>query len=468
MTYTDRKTVTRPHKSINFSNGKAINGYHIEKFIKSSSQCEIFSLLNDGNKILKVYYIGEEPDKKLVELLSNSTSSSLPHIYNYGIYSEHFYCIEQKYFELPLFSGLSEKEQVEVVNKEIAAVNALHKIGYLHLDIKKEHFMKDKNGNIVLIDIGYAQRSDNTSFNKDIPAFAAPELYARKCTKESDYFAFGVALLEQYLPELFRSKSRQEIVSFINSKKLIGACSTLKGSMNGMIKVLLSDNPKARTLNVFDDGAAKRVVHREIQSREINRSETATKPIQSKLMTTEEAKEALLYQVYELAHKTEPVIFETKVVTALKKTRFTDVTSIEATESYLRTLPRNTQNVNYTNLSNKNIEKFIENPEVTTKPSRFYYHSPIRFMRHLKMTKKIYTMKKELVNELDKQGSLINKKNEETAWAILKVIGIVIGVIAAIAVAIAVIIAILYILAAILCIIIVGCILAAIFAAMGS
>jgi hypothetical protein len=53
---------------------------------------------------------------------------------------------------------------------------------------------------------------------------------------------------------------------------------------------------------------------------------------------------------------------------------------------------------------------------------------------------------------MDRQGAVISNKHDETAWAVLRVIGIILGVLAAIALIVIAIIALIYIFIGLLCI----------------
>lgn len=69
----------------------------------------------------------------------------------------------------------------------------------------------DRKGNVVLIDIGSAAKI-GTVYTKKISQFAPNELYSGKFSKESDYFSFGISILEQYIPDFFKNKTREEII----------------------------------------------------------------------------------------------------------------------------------------------------------------------------------------------------------------------------------------------------------------
>ena len=452
----NRATIDIPSESIDFRSGQIIGGYTVDKLLFEGSQSQSFSIKNDNTKIIKVYFIGEEPDKDLVHELSQHNNPFLLRIYQYGTYSDHFYCVEKKYNDISSMQKARLSVQKKMIESEKKAINAFHTLGFAHLDIKKEHFKCDENGNVVLIDIGYAHRL-GSSFNKSPSCFSAPEVYAGRFSKESDYYSLGISVLEQFFPDLLKGKSKQEIKTFVNSDEPLNTANRLPTCLLDDVKAMLADNPSARVLYktkpVLETSNIKETVNRRQNSHPT--------------MNISELKPLLVYEVLELAHKGEVQVFKNKVLKVLKEISWNNPSSVNATYTYLKSIPRGSTEKNYTNLSGKNINKFFAELKVYTTPTRLNLHNPLKFMRHLRLFKKFYVMDKALVQRLDKQGAEIAALNEKRAWAILKGIGITLGVLCAIAIAIGIIIAILYILAIIIGIIIVCCVIAGLIAAAG-
>lgn len=456
MLDTNRTTIDIPSESFNFRSGQVIDNYTIDKLIFEGSQSQSFSIKNDNAKIIKVYFIGEEPDKDLVRKLSQHNNPSLLRIYQHGTYADHFYCIEKKYNDISSIHNARLSVQKKMIEDEKKAINAFHALGFTHLDIKKEHFKCDENGNVVLIDIGYACRLGG-GFNKSPSCFSAPEVYAGHFSKESDYYSFGIAVLEQLFPELLKDMTKQEIKEFVNSNEPLKASERLPVHIKDDVKTMLADNSSARALNKPKDDSLNDLSNRAI----------TCSPSNQQTINISELKQFIVYEVLELAHKGDVIVFQNKVVKILKETNWNNPSSVNATYRYLKSIPRANAEKNYTNLSGKNIEKFFVDLNVYTSTNRLHLHNPIKFMRHLRLFKKFYVLDKELVQRLDRQGAEITALNEKRAWAILKGIGITIGVLCAIAIAIGIIIAILYILAIIIGIIVVCCVIAGLIAAAG-
>lgn len=432
-----RQTIEKPSESIAFSQGKVINGYKIDSHLISGSQCELFE---SESNVINVYFINNEPNEHLIECLSNVENTHLLRIDKHGVYQEHKYIVTKKYSKIENFLSMTVEEQLEMIRNQAEAIKELHSLGYCHLDIKKEHFMLDGN-NIVLIDIGCASKMGETYIGPISP-FASAELYSGIFTKKTDYFAFGIAILEQYNSDLFKDKSRQEIIDFVQSGELIDKCNQLPKEIREEVKCLLSDNPESRNnCSWFSD---------------------ITNASNTELSTV---KEEIIVEILELAHKANAEVFSSTIPNIIKNKSLTDKCELLAILQMLKSLPRNDLDINYTNLNKENVLIAINegiNTSLDKKKS-----NPYKAIKHMAKRNIPYVLNKAIVDELDENGSEINALKEDKAWSALKIIGIVLGVMLAIAVAILLIIAILYIIAFIICVAIVVAIIAGLCAVAG-
>lgn len=429
-----RQTIEKPSESIAFSQGKMIDGYKIESHLTSGSQCELFK---SRNNIINVYFINNEPDDHLVECLTNVENTHLLRIYKHGVYQEHKYIVTKKYSKIVDFLSMTVEEQIEMIHNQVEAIKELHNFGYCHLDIKKEHFMFDGN-NVVLIDIGCASKIGET-YTGPISPFASAELYSGVFTKETDYFAFGIAILEQYNSDLFKDKSRQEIIDFVHSGELISECNQLPKEIREEVKSLLSDNPENRNNCSWFSNITN-----------VSNNELST------------VKEAVVVEILELAHKANAEIFSSTIPNIIKNKSLTDKYELLAILQMLKSLPRNDSDVNYTNLNKENVLIAINEGINTSLVKK--KNNPYKAIKHMAKRNIPYVLNKAIVDELDKNGSEINALKEEKAWSALKIIGIVLGVMLAIAVAILLIFAIIYIVAFIICVAIIVAIIVVIIA----
>ena len=82
-----------------------------------------------------------------------------------------------------------------------SGLNAVHEIGYMHLDFKPENVLVSRNGAVRLIDFDMAQplpeKPVKFSKNPGTPGYMAPEQLKREpMDGRADIFAFGVAAYE--------------------------------------------------------------------------------------------------------------------------------------------------------------------------------------------------------------------------------------------------------------------------------
>lgn len=446
----NRATQNKPRDSAFFKKGSKIGPYTVCDYYFEGSQSTILTVDND--KLARVYFRGCEPDKKLSALMKVSTDACICKIIDSGTIDNHYYEIIEKYTPIPNLSSLPKSEQLMLLQRETDAIKAFHSLSYCHLDIKKEHFMMDRNGNVVLIDIGSAAKIGE-AYTKKISQFAPNELYSGKFSKESDYFSFGISIIEQYIPDLFENKTREEIIEYVQSPKILEACSRLPSECRETVRIMLSDNPNARGKN---DWFGKRVTRRFTQtdSLKIVKAENDIRPTISASISS--IKEDIIFELLELAHKGEPVLFTKQIKNASKALNINDTVSATAFLKYLRSLPRGDANCNYTNATKKNILKCLEK-NVVINTNKINSRNPVTYMKMLCLFKKLYVLDKNQVANNERTGAEISKVSEERAWAILKGIGITLGVIAAIAAAIGVIIVICYVIAAIaICALVIG------------
>jgi len=86
----------------------------------------------------------------------------------------------------------------------LCALQYLHLNNILYRDLKPENILIDKNGDIVLIDFGFAKRlkSDDKTFTLcGTPEYMAPEVLERANGYgiPADYWAFGVLIYEMVI-----------------------------------------------------------------------------------------------------------------------------------------------------------------------------------------------------------------------------------------------------------------------------
>lgn len=90
----------------------------------------------------------------------------------------------------------------DIVFEMLCAVMHLHKVGYIHFDIKPTNFLINEHGNIKLTDFCLSRSQNFTTNNPtDLPEgddrYLSPELFIKKdVTYKTDIFSLGLSLLE--------------------------------------------------------------------------------------------------------------------------------------------------------------------------------------------------------------------------------------------------------------------------------
>ena len=103
------------------------------------------------------------------------------------------------------YGELNEKRSVQYINQVLAALEAVHNVGILHLDIKPSNVMVDDNNSVVLIDFGASKRvADDNGKSLSLstglagtPGYAPLEQMSGKrelIGKHSDIYAVGATL----------------------------------------------------------------------------------------------------------------------------------------------------------------------------------------------------------------------------------------------------------------------------------
>lgn len=428
-----RRTLTLPADSIDFRPNTMVGSYKIDSMMFEGSQTTLFRVHDRASTpyVMRVYFDGCTPKKKLTDSLLNSRDEKVCKIISAGTHAGHDYDIVPVLKPIPDIRMLSEREQIKLIENEAEAIKAFHKTGFCHRDIKREHFMVSDNGNIVLVDI--ASALENGSVAIQLPSqFLPRDAYTGTVRPEDDLFSFGVAILEQFLPMWLDGKTRSQIIECLfSSRELEQAIAQIPSFFRNSVRKLLSDNPDSRSeCEWFRKGRAPipqaNVIHQD------NRNAVQ--------LTKLVRQELLAVAVY-----CNPEVFNATVRKAAKRIDFFDSNSLTSFLTFLQNIPKAREEKNYTTLNESNVISAL-NERVITDQSCLSRNDPIRTLHKFERNNILYIFDMQLINELDRRGSQISEQKEKRALAILKAIGIIIGVLACIAAAIAVIIIVLYVL----------------------
>ncbi len=116
---------------------------------------------------------------------------------------------------------LELKEAQDLASQFLAGLEAIHKAGLVHRDVKPENIMVTRAGRVVVMDFGLARQGDSsTGTVAGTPAYMAPEQAAGlKVDARADVYSAGVVLAEMVSPDGIKSfESRQSVWEGVRSE----------------------------------------------------------------------------------------------------------------------------------------------------------------------------------------------------------------------------------------------------------
>lgn len=200
--------------------------YTALKAIHKSSTCEIELVKSTENQKLYIKRTYPEDKREIFEILQKHSSPYIPFIKD--IFFNTDTIIIEEYIEAETLdnklssSSISSKQASKYLFQLLKAVDAIHKLGIIHRDIKPDNILIDNNNNLKLIDYGISRiyRVQETSDTQLLgtPGYAAPEQFGyTQSDFRTDIYAVGMtckALNKSCRPSRLLKKIEQKSTRF--------------------------------------------------------------------------------------------------------------------------------------------------------------------------------------------------------------------------------------------------------------
>ena len=204
----DNETIDSKYKIIERKGHGATGDVYLVKYINTNMEYaakvfrEPYPLFDNEIKILNLLKKNENARQYISNIISSGEGliirKNLPTVKNQYIVLDYISkgdLIDYIYYPKRCFSDLHNKY---IFYKILKAVEACHKAGICHRDLKLENILIDKDFNPIICDFGFATENDHLLEEYcGTENYAAPEIFRKKPYDgfKSDIFSLGVILL---------------------------------------------------------------------------------------------------------------------------------------------------------------------------------------------------------------------------------------------------------------------------------
>ncbi len=200
--------------------------YHITRNLTyNTGEATLFICEYKGQTLVaKVYHQNMKPKDEVSERIYSIQSKYVIPVLDHGtdVSSGRYYEMLPFYEKGDLSKHLSFDHDflMEVIAYSLnEGLHAIHEAGIIHRDIKPNNlFLNEDSTSIIIGDFGISSTLDQGSVALTENAnrtngYAAPEVYSRYISEESDYYSFGITLLELAIGENpFKHLTEQQIL----------------------------------------------------------------------------------------------------------------------------------------------------------------------------------------------------------------------------------------------------------------
>jgi len=240
-------------------------------------------------KFLPRYIAGNKDERKRFEIEAKAAAAlNHPNI-------SHIYAIEETenemFIVMELIEGIELKDKIktgsvssdEVINIAIQILEGLeaaHKKGIVHRDIKSSNIMISNDGKVKIMDFGLAKIKGGSELTKGLTvgtaAYMSPEqTQGDDVDSRTDIWSFGVVLFEMLTGKMpFNGDYDQAIIySILNEEpSLVKKTGKIIGEMNSIIRKCLQKNKEERFQSVEEINHSLKTI-RKPQKVEVRKSE---------------------------------------------------------------------------------------------------------------------------------------------------------------------------------------------------
>jgi tetratricopeptide (TPR) repeat protein len=203
--------------------GEEIDGYVIEERLSAAGgEAEVYLCAKGGERFALKYYYAKKPNLGVIKKVKAFSHPGIIGLTGYGEYKDRFYAVLEYAAggsldeKLPdgswKYLPVGEEEALRITGETINALEACHKAGIIHRDIKPGNLFykhvtnlpdgKPKGSGILVGDFGIASVFEAdagmskrlTETGARTEGYAAPEAYSGVIGPELDYYSLGVTL----------------------------------------------------------------------------------------------------------------------------------------------------------------------------------------------------------------------------------------------------------------------------------